>query len=153
MQKLNTAIKYVLVVMIGVMFIVTTTQVILRYCFNTGLSWSEELVRFIFVWATFLGGAIGVKEHIHIGVDVLVNLLPPHLRRFADTLVYLIVFAFGLFLICAGTPVVTMTHSQLSPAIMMPMSWVYIAIPVSGFFVMVYSVAEIVFVWKKRKGG
>jgi len=151
MQKLSAVIKYILVALISAMFVVTTVQVIMRYLFNTGLSWSEELVRFIFVWASFLGGAIGVKEHIHIGVDVLVNLLPPNLRRYADTLVYSIIFVFGAFLVYAGTPVVIMTHSQLSPAIMMPMSWVYIAIPLAGFFIMVYSVAEIVLVWKKRE--
>ena len=150
MKKLNSLIKYILVIMVSAMFILTTVQVILRYGFNTALSWSEELVRFIFVWATLLGAAIGIKEHIHIGVDAVVNLLPAHLRRFADTLVYLIIFAFGLFLIIASLQVVAVTHPQLSPALDLRMSYVYAALPVSGFFFMLYSALEIVLIWKKR---
>ncbi|MDR2588540.1 MAG: TRAP transporter small permease [Spirochaetales bacterium] len=153
MKTLNSLIKYVLVVMLAVMFILTTVQVILRYGFNTALSWSEELVRFLFVWATFLGAAIGVREHIHIGVDAVVNLLPASLRRYADTLVYLVIFTFGIVLVCAGIPVVTLTHGQLSPALEMPMSYVYIAIPIAGVFAMLYALAEVVLIWKKRKAG
>jgi TRAP-type C4-dicarboxylate transport system permease small subunit len=150
-KTLNSVIKYILVIMLIVMFILTTVQVILRYVFNSALSWSEELVRFVFVWATFLGAAIGVKEHIHIGVDAVVNLLPASLRRGADTIVYLIILAFGVVMIAAGMPVVSMTHSQLSPALEMPMSYVYIAIPFAGLLTMIYALVELARVWKNRK--
>ena len=151
MKTLNTVIKYVLIVMVIAMFILTTVQVILRYGFNRALSWSEELVRFLFVWATFLGAAIGIKEHIHIGVDAVVNFLPANLRRYADTVVYLIIFAFGIVLVTAGMSVVTLTHSQLSPALDLPMSYVYIAIPLGGALSMIYSIREIFLIWKKLK--
>jgi C4-dicarboxylate transporter DctQ subunit len=132
-----------------VMFILTTVQITLRYVFNVGLSWSEELVRFVFVWATFLAAAIGIKEHIHLGVDAVVNLLRPALRRCADTVVYLIIFAFGVVMVTAGMQVVMLTHGQLSPAMMMPMSYVYIAIPIGGALCLVYAVGELVRVWTK----
>jgi TRAP-type C4-dicarboxylate transport system permease small subunit len=151
MKKLNAIIKYILVILLGLMFVLVTVQVILRYVFNSALSWSEELVRFIFVWATFLGAAIGIKEHIHIGVDAIVNLLPASVRRWADTIVYLIIFVFGIVLIAAGMPVVFLTHSQLSPALDLPMSYVYIAIPLAGFLSIVYAIAEVFKIWKKRE--
>lgn len=151
MKVFNALVKYVLVVMLAVMFVLTTLQVILRYVFNSALSWSEELVRFIFVWATFLGAAIGVKEHIHIGVDAVVNLFPSRLRRCADTLVYLIILIFGIVLIAAGLPVVTLTHGQRSPALEMPMSYVYAAIPAAGVLVIFYAIGQIVHLWIKRK--
>jgi TRAP-type C4-dicarboxylate transport system permease small subunit len=137
--------------MLIVMFVLTTVQVVLRYVFNNALSWSEELVRFVFVWATFLGAAIGIKEHIHIGVDAIVNLLPASLRRYADTLVYLIIFAFGIVMIVAGMPVVTLTHSQLSPALEVPMSYVYICVPLAGLLCMIYAAMELLYIWKNRK--
>jgi TRAP-type C4-dicarboxylate transport system permease small subunit len=153
MKALNSIIKYILVFMLIVMFILTTVQVVLRYVFNSALSWSEELVRFVFVWATFLGAAIGIKEHIHIGVDAVVNLMPASLRRCVDTLVYLIIFAFGVVMIAAGVPVVTLTHSQLSPALEVPMSYVYICIPLSGFLCIIYAGVELFYTWKNRKAG
>jgi TRAP-type C4-dicarboxylate transport system permease small subunit len=148
-KTLNVALKYFLVFLMIVMFVLTTLQITLRYVFNVGLSWSEELVRFVFVWATFLAAAIGIREHIHIGVDAVVNLLRPALRRYADTVVYLVIIAFGVIMITAGIQVVQLTHSQLSPAMMMPMSYVYIAIPIGGALCLVYAIGELVRVWNK----
>lgn len=51
-------------------------NVVLRYLFNSGLSASEELARWLFVWLTFLGAVVALKEHGHLGTDALVSRLP-----------------------------------------------------------------------------
>ena len=151
MKALNATIKYFLIFVVGAMFILTTLQVIMRYGFNNALSWSEELVRFLFVWATLLGAAIGIKEHIHIGIDTVVNLLPATLRRYTNTLVHLIDIAFFIFLIVMGWSFVEMTHTQFSPAMDIRMSHVHLAIPLGGGLCILYSVLEIINTWKKSK--
>jgi len=135
----------------GAMFILTTIQVIMRYGFNNALSWSEELVRFLFIWATLLGAAVGVKERIHIGIDTVVNLLPATLRRHIDILVHLIDIAFCIFLVVIGWSFVDMTHTQFSPALDLRMSYVHFAIPLGASLCILYSVLEISHIWKKRK--
>jgi TRAP-type C4-dicarboxylate transport system permease small subunit len=67
--------------------------------------------------------------------------------------VYLIIFAFGVVMIVAGIPVVTLTHSQLSPALEVPMSYVYISIPLAGGLCMIYALMELFYTWKNRKAG
>ena len=51
-------------------------NVVLRYGFNSGLTASEELSRLFFVWLTFLGAVVALREHGHLGVDTLVRRLP-----------------------------------------------------------------------------
>ncbi|WP_459980140.1 TRAP transporter small permease, partial [Paenibacillus sp. YK5] len=50
-------------------------NVVLRYVFNTGLTWSEELSRFLFIWMIFLGSILGLKDNEHLGVDMMVKKL------------------------------------------------------------------------------
>jgi TRAP-type C4-dicarboxylate transport system permease small subunit len=50
--------------------------VVLRYGFNSGITMSEEVSRWLFVWLTFLGAVVALKEHAHLGSDMLVSRLP-----------------------------------------------------------------------------
>jgi TRAP-type C4-dicarboxylate transport system permease small subunit len=52
-------------------------NVVLRYGFNSGITVSEELSRWLFVWMTFLGAVVAVRKHAHLGTDTLVSRLPP----------------------------------------------------------------------------
>ena len=58
-------------------------NVVMRYAFNSGLTMSEELARFLFVWMTFLGATVALREHAHLGVDTVIRRLPPLGRRLA----------------------------------------------------------------------
>ena len=131
--------KRIVAVMLMVITALTFYQIVMRYAFNMAPSWSEELVRFLFVWLSFLGAGMGVRDKIHIGVDVVIRLLPPGAQRLAAMLVALIIFLFGTFLIVAGWDVVLMTHGQPSPALSLPMSYVYLALPAMGVLMLVYS--------------
>lgn len=66
--------------MIG-MVIMVFGNVVMRYAFNSGLTVSEELARFLFVWMTFLGATVALREHAHLGVDTLIRRLPALGRR------------------------------------------------------------------------
>ncbi len=58
------------------------------------LSWAQELCIYMFVWMAKFGAAYGVRTGIHIGVDVLINRLPPRPRRFYILLGFLMCFRF-----------------------------------------------------------
>lgn len=65
-----------LVLMLCAMVVMVFGNVVLRYGFNSGLDFSEELSRFFFIWITFLGAIIAMREKAHLGLDTLVRLLP-----------------------------------------------------------------------------
>lgn len=72
MRLLEWAIAACLMVMVVMVF----GNVVLRYAFNSGIAVSEELSRWFFVWMTFLGALVALKEHGHLGTDMLVSRLP-----------------------------------------------------------------------------
>lgn len=61
---------------LAVMVVLVFGNVVLRYGFNSGITVSEELSRWLFVWMTFLGAVVALKEHGHLGSDMLVSRLP-----------------------------------------------------------------------------
>ena len=123
--------KASIVVISVVMVCVTLAQVVFRYVIAAPLPWSEELARYCFVWIVFLGGAVGLSRGIHLGVDLLVNTLPPPLRRAVDALTTILIAAFAITVIYASLPVLNMNMFQRSPALGIQMSYIYIAIPIS----------------------
>lgn len=62
---------------LAVMVVLVFTNVVMRYGFNSGIAISEELSRWLFVWMTFLGAVVALKEHGHLGTDLVVAKLPP----------------------------------------------------------------------------
>jgi TRAP-type C4-dicarboxylate transport system permease small subunit len=58
------------------MVVLVFGNVVLRYAFNSGITVSEELSRWLFVWLTFLGAIVALREHAHLGSDMLVSRLP-----------------------------------------------------------------------------
>ncbi|BEP49515.1 MULTISPECIES: TRAP transporter small permease [Variovorax] len=61
---------------LAIMVVLVFGNVVLRYAFNSGITVSEEVSRWLFVWVTFLGAAVAVKERGHLGTDFLVARLP-----------------------------------------------------------------------------
>ena len=58
------------------MVAIVTLTVVLRYCFNTGLSWAEEVPRLLVTLFAFIACAIGVRDHLHVAVNAVYNQLP-----------------------------------------------------------------------------
>ena len=63
------------------MVVLVFGNVVLRYGFNSGITVSEEVSRWLFVWLTFLGAIVALKEHGHLGSDMLVARLPPRGKK------------------------------------------------------------------------
>ena len=61
---------------LAIMVVLVFGNVVLRYTMNSGITVSEELSRWLFVWLTFMGAVVALREHGHLGTDVLVSRLP-----------------------------------------------------------------------------
>lgn len=69
-------LKVLMVIALAIMVVLVFGNVVLRYGFNEGITVSEEVSRWLFLWMTFLGAVIALKEHAHLGTDMLVSRLP-----------------------------------------------------------------------------
>src|SRR4026208_623402 len=68
--------QFLMVVNLALMVVMVFGNVVLRYGFNSGITVSEELSRWLFVWMTFLGAVVALRSHGHLGTDTLVARLP-----------------------------------------------------------------------------
>jgi TRAP-type transport system small permease protein len=70
------ALEVLIALALALMVVLVFGNVVLRYGFNSGITVSEEVSRWLFVWVTFLGAIVALKEHGHLGSDMLVSRLP-----------------------------------------------------------------------------
>lgn len=75
------ALEWLLVALLALMVVLVFGNVVARYAFNSGITVSEELSRWLFVWLTFLGAIVGMRERAHLGSDMLVSRLGPLGKR------------------------------------------------------------------------
>ena len=68
-------------ILLGLMTVLTFANVIARYVFNSNILWGLELTVFMFAWLVLLGASYAVKTHSHLGVDAIINLVSPPVRR------------------------------------------------------------------------
>ncbi|MBW1767936.1 MAG: TRAP transporter small permease [Deltaproteobacteria bacterium] len=76
--------KWATIILLAFTVTLSFVQVILRYFFNAGFAWVPEIVVFSFISMTLLGASTGIRNGVHIGVDVIVKLFPPKFQKFSD---------------------------------------------------------------------
>lgn len=124
-SKIDDLLKLVIVVCLSLMAIFVFTNVILRYAFNSGITWSEEVSRFLFVWLIFLGAILAFKDNEHLGVDSLVKKLPMAGKKVIYIVSNLILL---ITLVCLfdGSWKLTLLNTDLSaPATGMSYAYIY----------------------------
>ncbi|MGY5614462.1 TRAP transporter small permease [Vibrio brasiliensis] len=84
---------------LGAMTMLTFANVVFRYVFNDNILWALELTVFMFAWMVLVGASYGVKKHFHIGVDVVINLAPDHLRKVYALIAAASCLAFSILLL------------------------------------------------------
>ncbi len=86
----------IIALLLGIMTLLTFTNIILRYVFNMSIIWSLEVVLTLFAWLVLFGIAYGFKVTAHLGVDALTNLLPPRTRKVVALIAGAVCIAYAL---------------------------------------------------------
>ena len=107
-------------------------QVLTRYVFDSPLSWTEEIARFLLVWVTFVAAGYVMSRRLHIVVDLLVDRLGRRASRLVDAFAGIVVLTASATLSVAGAVFAAGSSSLLAPATGLPLTVVYAA-AVVGF--------------------
>ncbi len=118
------------------MIVIVTLTVVLRYCFNTGLSWAEEVPRLLILVFSFAACSAGVRDHMHVSVTAVYNRFPlgGKARKIMDIGVDVAALLCGLFMLISGGDR-TMRLFNLTgklPVTGISVGWQYISIPIAG---------------------
>jgi len=128
-----------MLLMLGIIFM----QVVTRYLLGFTFEWSEELARFLFTWTVFLGSALIMGEDGHLAVELLPRLLGDRpAGRGLKIFINLCGYVFILILIVQGWKMTETMSFQTAPGLGIPMSWVYIIMPVSGVLMLLYHIKD-----------
>ena len=92
----------VIAAMLAAMVVLVFGNVVLRYLFNSGITVSEEVSRWLFIWMTFLGAIVALREHGHLGVDMVVQRLPAWAKKICLGLGHLLML-YILWLLLQGS--------------------------------------------------
>lgn len=117
------------VLLIGGMVFFTAIQIIARVFFEA-LSWSEEITRYLLIWSTFIGAGCVYKRNGHINVTFIQDFFKDNAKKYVRLLVHLLCGAFFAIAIYFGIKYMGKQGSQLSAALRIPMSLMYMAIPI-----------------------
>ena len=84
---------------LAIMTLITFANVVARYVFNSNILWALETTVFLFAWLVLMGVSYGIKKRFHIGVDVVVNLLPAGARRACSLIAAVCCLAFAALML------------------------------------------------------
>lgn len=135
----KTEEAFVGITIMGVTFLLFI-NVILRFFFSAGITWTEELIRYAIIWITFIGGSICFRKGIHVGIDVLIESLPDKGKKVLGLIINLMAIILMFLLIKYGYDLVVFSQGtgQMSPALQVPMFWAYLAIPIGSLLSLIH---------------
>lgn len=123
---------YLVMALTAAMVIIVLTGVLFRYVIRDPLGWTEELARYLMIWAALLAVSVGIRKREHVGIQLLVKKLPLNVGRVVIFLVNIVVLIFLLVLTIRGYSMAAKGTRQLSLALNISMYWPLMSIPVSG---------------------
>ena len=141
----NSVSDNILFILMALIIVIMFGQVLFRYIFNQSLSWSEELAKFIFVWLTFIGAAICIKDRLHIGVEFLIERLNAKWKRYLNLFQTALITLFNVLMSVIGFCWVWEVSGTLSPAMSLPLNIVfYAALPVASLLSVIFGAKQLI---------
>ena len=150
---LEKILKAMVIVANGSMLLLVFAQVITRYCFGWTPAFGEELARYLFVWVVFLSLPLVAKYGGHMCIETLTSRVHGKTLKALNILADLFTLVFLGIMVVNGIKMVRLTSFQTSPAMMIPMSWVYVVIPFGCAVMFCYVLANLVQVIRTKAMG
>jgi TRAP-type C4-dicarboxylate transport system permease small subunit len=128
--------------------VLVNINVIMRYFLNMPLQWSEEIVTSLFVWTVFIGSAFAYRKHAHLGVDIIVNLIPAKPRAILQDVMSIVeLFILIMLTWISGQYVYHLIFSRtgevkvlVTDLLRLPKWWTGIAVPIGFGLSVIYSI-------------
>ncbi|RLC36696.1 MAG: hypothetical protein DRH33_06615 [Candidatus Nealsonbacteria bacterium] len=139
-QKIDHFLKYFLRVLLVSMVILTFLQVIMRYAFNSPLTWAEETIGVLMIYFGLIGGSLGIYYHAHISLEFFLKKFLKKQEKFIKHIEIFLYIGFGLIEIICGIQLMKLTRSQVLPATGLSVHYTYLALPIAGIIMIVFAV-------------
>lgn len=131
--------------------IILFINVVMRYCFKTGLAWSDEAVRYLIVYVTMIGLGIGIRNHATISVDLVLQLTSGSSKKMIQSIIFVIQIIFGMIMSFASSKLLLMSWNMHEHTLAMdiPIVIPYMPLLLGSLLVIYRSVQELISLLKK----
>jgi TRAP-type transport system small permease protein len=139
-------VQVVIGVLLALMVVVVFSNVVARYVLSSALAWSEEISRFMLIWLAFLGAVIAYIKGEHLGLDIMVKILPEKGAALLQFLANCLVL-YAVYMIFTGGLDLTLNSlgsGWTSPAANVSYGLVYSIVPVSLILFLYFSVIKLI---------
>lgn len=145
-------LEWFLVVAFALLTLDVLWGVFSRYVLGAQSPWTEEFAIYTLIWVSLLGATVTYADKGHLGVDYFVSKMDPAARLLAAFMCEAFVSLFAIVAMIYGGYVLverTFSAEQISPALGIEMGWVYLAVPLSGVFLLAFSLENTARLWKE----
>ena len=132
MKRLQQFSEHILAIGLGVMVLMVFGNVVLRYGFSSGITFSEEVSRFLFVWITFLGAILAFAQRAHIAMETLTSKLPPAVRRGVAVTSAFLMLMCCVLMVAGGWSQTVINLNNFAPVSGLPRGAIYAAAVLAG---------------------
>jgi len=153
LDKLQAVIRVCTIVLFIIMFSAIFLQICARAFFSKGFVWAEEAAKFSMIWLTMLTLGLATRWNQHYKADFLYDIMPPLLSRICKIFIFLLQFFFIGVLLIEGVQYIGTAMGGLAAGMQIPMSWIYISIPVGAAIMFLYTVEHFFGVVLKGNAG
>ncbi len=151
-KSVDRVIEFLTCALFLVMIAVASWQVLSRFILKNPSTFTEELLRYSLIWLAMLATAYVVGRSEHIAITYLRDRLDEDSAKKLDIVIQAFFLLFSAtVMVYGGAKAVSLTMAQISPALHLPMGYVYLALPLSGVFILFYSVINIQEIKNRKK--
>ena len=126
-DRICTLFGVLMVACLGLMVVMVFGNVVLRYGFNSGITVSEELSRWLFVWMTFLGAIVAVRKHAHLGTDALVSRLSGRGKKACFVAAHILMLLMCWLMFRGSWQQAVINYETTSAVMQASMAWLYLS--------------------------
>ncbi len=145
-KMVDRLLKYFLIFLMIILVVDVLWQVFSRYIIGIPSSFSDELAGYLLIWVGLGGAAYATSTKQHLAIDILPAKLPPEKKKYVDILINVLIIVFALTIMIVGGIYLVYTRfhlGQISSALQIPIGYVYLILPISGFLILYYAVDDI----------
>ena len=140
---LDKVLSFLVVSSFILMIAVVVLQILARYALPWSPNWTEEMARFCFIYMVSFGAGLAIQDRGYVSVNTLLDKLSPPARKRLEIIILIFVIILMLTMFVVSIPLAQIVSLQISPAMQLNMSIMYVSMACMGLFVSIYSILQL----------
>ncbi|MGF9714880.1 TRAP transporter small permease [Paenibacillus naphthalenovorans] len=155
-DKLNKVMECLAGFALALMTAVVFVQVFVRFVLGelgiqASVPWTEELARYLMIWAIFIGAAVVARRVDSLAVEILIQVVPPSAGKILKLTAYLFVLVFYVCIFFVGLEMAQFGFSEKAPVLKVPMVYVYSAMSIGAALTILNTVTSLIDIYVNKK--